>query len=62
LLVVESARITGPPWPFLPRQILGGLAWGISSSRVDLDVDLFFDEEMTLGLKIKCIPASAEHP
>lgn len=44
------ARIpTLPPFD----KMLGGLAWCITASNVDVDVDLHFDEEMTLGQKIK---------
>eukprot|EP00961_Rhodomonas_salina_P087072 1171353-Rhodomonas_salina.1 len=40
------ARIpTLPPFD----KMLGGLAWCITASNVDVDVDLHFDEEMTLG-------------
>ena len=30
-------------------KMLGGLAWCIISSNVEVDVDLHFDEDMTLG-------------
>ena len=33
--------------------MLGGLAWCITASNVDVEADLLFDEEMTLGQKIK---------
>ena len=44
------ARIPNLP-PF--DKMLGGLAWSITASNVDVEVDLNFDEEMTLGQKIK---------
>ena len=44
------ARIPSLP-PF--DKMLGGLAWSITASNVDVDVDLNFDEEMTLGQKIR---------
>lgn len=31
-------------------KMLGGLAWCIISSNVEVDVDLHFDEDMTLGM------------
>jgi len=41
--------------PSLPAfdKMLGGLAWCITASNVDVEVDLLFDEEMTLGQKIR---------
>jgi hypothetical protein len=44
-------------------KMLGGLAWCIISSNVEVDVDLHFDEEMTLG-EIHGSPCnlSAAHP
>lgn len=41
--------------PTLPAfdKMLGGLAWCITASNVDVEADLLFDEEMTLGQKIK---------
>ena len=41
--------------PTLPAfdKMLGGLAWCITASNVDVEVELLFDEEMTLGQKIK---------
>ena len=41
--------------PTLPAfdKMLGGLAWCITASNVDVEVDLLFDEEMTLGQKIR---------
>jgi len=33
--------------------MLGGLAWCITASNVDVEVDLLFDEEMALGQKIR---------
>lgn len=32
-------------------KVLGGLAWAISASAVDVDVDVFFDDDATLGEK-----------
>ena len=47
-------------FPFFPLlthfslQVLGGLAWAISGSAVDVDVDVFFDDGASLGEKNKC--------
>jgi hypothetical protein len=35
-------------------KVLGGLAWAIAGSAVDVDVDVFFDESATLGEKNAC--------
>lgn len=35
-------------------RVLGGLAWAIQGSAVDVDVDVFFDDGATLGEKNKC--------
>jgi hypothetical protein len=35
-------------------KVLGGLAWAIAGSAVDIDVDVFFDDNATLGVKNKC--------
>lgn len=34
--------------------MLGGLAWAIAGSSVDVDVDVFFDEDATMGEKNNC--------
>ena len=34
-------------------KVIGGLAWCISSSDVDVDVDVLFQEQATIGVKIK---------
>jgi hypothetical protein len=34
-------------------KVVGGLAWSITASNVDVDVDLFYDEEANIGQKIK---------
>lgn len=41
--------------PTLPAfdKMLGGMAWCITASNVDVEVELLFDEEMTLGQKIR---------
>jgi len=44
------ARINGLT-PF--DKVIGGLAWAITASNVDVDVDIFFQEEAQLGTKIK---------
>jgi len=44
------ARISTLP-PF--DKILGGLTWCITAGASAIDIDLFFDEDMTLGNKIK---------
>lgn len=35
-------------------KVLGGLAWAIAGSAVDVDVDVFFEDDATLGEKNKC--------
>jgi hypothetical protein len=35
-------------------KVLGGLAWAIAGSAVDVDVDVFFDDNATLGEKNSC--------
>ena len=34
-------------------KVVGGLTWSITASNVDVDVDLFYDEEANIGQKIK---------
>lgn len=33
-------------------KVIGGLTWCISSSQVDVDIDLFFQEDSTMGMKM----------
>ena len=33
-------------------QVVGGFCWAISSSGAAVDVDLFYDEELSLGQKM----------
>ncbi len=35
-------------------KVLGGLAWAIAGSAVDVDVDVFFDDSATMGEKNAC--------
>lgn len=44
------ARITGLS-PF--DKVIGGMAWAITSSAGDLDIDIFFQEDAQIGQKIK---------
>ena len=44
------ARIPSLP-PF--DKIVGGLAWSITASNVDVDVDLFYDDDIKMGQKLK---------
>jgi hypothetical protein len=44
------ARITGLS-PF--DKVVGGMAWSITASNVDVDVDLFFQENSSIGQRIK---------
>ena len=41
--------------PLLPPfdKIVGGLAWSITASNVDVDVDLFYDDDIKMGQKLK---------
>ena len=45
------ARIPGPSLAF--DKIVGGLAWSITASNVDVDVDLFYDDDIKMGQKLK---------
>lgn len=40
------------PLPYL-RQVIGGLAWSITASNVDVEVDLLYDEDASLGQKLR---------
>lgn len=33
-------------------KLTGGLAWSITASNVDVDFDLFYDDDATLGIKM----------
>jgi len=33
-------------------QVIGGLVWAITASNVDLDVDIVFQENSTIGQKM----------
>jgi|AntAceMinimDraft_12_1070368.scaffolds.fasta_scaffold58388_1 hypothetical protein len=41
--------------PSLPAfdKIIGGLAWSITASYVDVDLDLFYDDNIRMGQKIR---------
>jgi len=52
LLAAGYFRARMPALPAFDK-MLGGLAWCITASNVDVEVDLLFDEEMTLGQKIR---------
>ena len=34
-------------------QVIGGLAWSITASNVDVEVDLLYDEDASLGQKLR---------
>ena len=55
---IQGERGGGEGWRRLTyRQVIGGMAWSITASNVDVDVDVFFQENATIGQRM-CVLSS----
>ena len=55
---LREERGGGERWKKLTcRQVIGGMAWSITASNVDVDVDVFFQENATIGQRMCVLPS-----